>query len=39
LRAPLKHHPWLLDGAELPSGTPTEHLLTIGPFAPSPQQA
>jgi L-2,4-diaminobutyric acid acetyltransferase len=32
--APMTRQPWLLEGAHLPSGAPTEHLVAIGPFGP-----
>lgn len=39
LRAPLQHRPWLREGSELPVGSPTEHLLAIGPLQAPAQQS
>lgn len=38
LGAPLSREPWMLEDVHLPGGLPTEHLVTIGPFA-APAQA
>ncbi|MFC3076925.1 diaminobutyrate acetyltransferase [Phenylobacterium terrae] len=34
--APMRHRPWLMEGAHLPPSAPTEHLVAIGPFPATP---